>query len=334
MTMIRRTPTLTTVALLAALSLLAAACGGNSSPADPAATGAADATTGAGQNGGDAGQAQLNPVVASFDLAVEDDARFLLGLFTNDRELVLGGEVDLRFFHLGEDGSEEEVAQATATFLPVPGKEPAAELTGPTVVSPADGAGVYEATVDFDRPGIWGVGVTADVEGLGTVRSSTQFQVAEDHEVVAVGQPAPRTEAPLVGDDVPAVRIDSRAQGDAPIPDPDLHDTTVAAAVEAGRPVVVLVSTPTYCVSQFCGPITETVAELASAYGEVAEFVHLEVWKDFDASELNPAAAEWIQTDAGGNEPWTFLVGTDGTVLQRWDNVLDEAELVERLEAL
>lgn len=41
-----------------------------------------------------------------------------------------------------------------------------------------------------------------------------------------------------------------------------------------------------------------------------------------------------IATDDGGSEPWVFLVGTDGTIAARWDNVLDEAELVALLEAV
>jgi peroxiredoxin len=97
---------------------------------------------------------------------------------------------------------------------------------------------------------------------------------------------------------------------------------------------VVVVSTPTYCVSQFCGPITETVEGLADEYGDVAEFVHLEVWEDFNENVLNDAAAAWIQTESGGGEPWTFLVGADGRIAARWDNVLDADELRDLLEEL
>jgi hypothetical protein len=283
-----------------------------------------------------AGATQLSVAVASFDLAVGDDSRFLVGLFTSGRDLVLGGDVETSFQFFPDGGGEpEEVTSTEASFLPVPGKEPSAELSQPTAVSPAEGAGVYETRVDFDRPGIWGVVVTADVQDVGRIQGNAQFVVADEHAVVAPGEPAPLTEGPVVDSDVPPVQIDSRAQGeDAEVPDPELHDTTVAEAIAAGRPVVVVVATPTYCASQFCGPITDAVAELAQEYGDVAEFIHLEVWKDFNAEQLNEAAAAWIQTEAGGNEPWVFLVDGDGIVQKRWDNVLDRAELVEALEAL
>lgn len=313
-------PRLAVVSLV--LMLLALACGGERDAAAPATpTPTAD---------------ELSVAVASFDLAVEDDARVIVGLFTAERDLILGGEVQTAFQFLGDGGDEpREGATTSARFLPVPGKEPEAELAEPTPVEPSAGAGVYETHVDLDRAGIWRVVVTADVEGRGRIRGSGHFEVAEEHAVVAPGEPAPRTEGPVVGSDTPAVQIDSRAQGDgAEVPDPQLHSTTVAEAVSVGRPVVVVVSTPTYCVSQFCGPITERVAEHADEYGDVAEFVHLEVWQDFEAQQLNPAAAAWIQTEQGGGEPWVFLVGENGEVSARWDNVLDEAALVAELEAL
>jgi len=44
---------------------------------------------------------------------------------------------------------------------------------------------------------------------------------------------------------------------------------------------MVVVSTPTYCQSRFCGPITDSVSALAQRYGDRMAFVHLEVWKNF-----------------------------------------------------
>ena len=277
--------------------------------------------------------------MASYDLAVGEDQRFIGGLFTSDREVVLGGEIAMRFFYLGEDGtasSPDPVSETvTARFLAVPGKEPADPLEQPTVVPPAEAAGVYEATVDFDRPGFYGVAVQVELADGDVQQATANFQVFAEHEIPDVGDPAPDAANRVVGEEFEPIAIDSRAQGeDAEVPDPELHTVRIPEALDdESRPLVVVVSTPTYCVSQFCGPITETVAELAATHGDVADFVHLEVWQDFEGSVLNNAAAAWIQTEDGGSEPWVFLVGGDGTIQARWDNVLDEAELVELLEA-
>ena len=99
---------------------------------------------------------------------------------------------------------------------------------------------------------------------------------------------------------------------------------------------MVVVSTPVFCVSRFCGPITDAVQELAQRYGDDVDFVHLEVWQDFETQTVNDAAAEWIWPDQRGDaaEPWVFLVGADGIILRRWDNVATEASMNAVLEQL
>jgi hypothetical protein len=281
---------------------------------------------------------QLRVVTASFDLAIGDDVRYLAGLFTTDGELVLGGEVDMRFYEGGygpEVPDIEPDVTSTGVFLPVPGKEPRGDITEPTVGDSSGASGVYQTHVDFDRPGMWTVRVDVTLADGDRLQGAATFHVAEEPQVVAVGDPAPATDNLTLDSDVPAVAIDSRAQDDhAEIPDPELHRITVVEAIRLGRPAVVVISTPTYCVSQFCGPITETVEDMAAQYSDVAEFIHIEVWQHFDDEILNDAAAAWIQTEGGGNEPWVFLIGSDGTISARWDNVLDAEELRGLLDGL
>lgn len=307
-----------TALLLTTLALLATGCGGG----EPEST-----------------IDELVAQVASFDLATGEDQRLLIGLFTGEREVVGGGDVRVRIGRIpdGEQSADTQVEMSEAvdaTFLPVPGKVPTSIPASPDVLD--DGAGVYQAEVDLDEAGTWGVQVEIESGGE-PVTATAVFPVAEEHGVPAVGDPAPSVDNPTVDDaDVDPAALDSRAQGEATeVPDAELHDASIAEVLEAGRPMVVVVSTPVYCVSQFCGPITETIAELSDTYDDRAEFVHLEVWQDFNAKELNPAAEAWVfDPETGGNEPWVFLVGADGTVQQRWDNVLDLDELTGRLEEL
>ncbi len=43
-------------------------------------------------------------------------------------------------------------------------------------------------------------------------------------------------------------------------------------------------ATPVFCVSRFCGPVTEMVEELAHRYDDRAVFIHVEIWKDFQTT--------------------------------------------------
>lgn len=303
-----------------------------------------DADGGAGNDDaapGDDPPEELAVAVASFDLAVGDDRRLLAGVFTPDRRLIAHGEVEFALAHLDEasDGAAPVDQVATARFLPVPGLEPADGMAErPTPLEDA-GSGVYAARVDLDEPGIWGLQVTAELEDGGTVTGLQRFEVLDETEVIDVGDDAPRVDHPTMDDlaagDVAPIVVDSRAQeADDEIPDAHLHHSTVAEAIEAGRPSVVAVTTPVYCTSRFCGPLTDVLADLAETYADQAEFIHLEVWKDHEGNELNEAAAAFIQTEAGGNEPWVFLLDADGTVLARWDNVVDLDELTTMLDEI
>lgn len=330
---LRRAPAfLRAPALLLAISVSLAACGGGGS-----AEGGPNEATGSAA----VEDEELAVLLASYDVAVGEDRRLLAGVLTSEAVQVAFGEVTFELGYLGEEpsGEAELAGQTTATYLPVPGLEPQIEPTAtPVLLEGEPGTGVYEAQVDFDEPGFYGLRVTAELEDGTTRQGKTTFEVLAETEVPDVGDDAPRSDNLTIADaeagEVPAVAVDSRAQGeDAEIPDPHLHDSTIAESLEAGTPVVAILSTPTYCVSTFCGPLTVEVGELADSYPDV-DFVHIEVWRDFEAQQLNDAAAEWIQTETGGNEPWVFLIDGDGVVQGRWDNVVDIEALEEQLGSL
>lgn len=272
--------------------------------------------------------------VASYDLVAGRTGRFLLGLTAADNQrLVAFGTVNLRFHYTGPTGTPLPRPlpgpSATADYNPIPGQQLDPDATGPRLVDPSDAIGVYRAVdVRFDRPGVWDVTATIPLGGAkATVEAS--FEVLASSPIPNLGDPAPPTNNPVAGGGPPK-SIDSRAGNDTAIPDPELHDTTVAAALAAHRPAVVVVSTPTYCQSRFCGPITDSVATIAREHtGTNIAFIHLEVWQDFKNSIVNPAAAEWINPPgtADAREPWVFLIGADGRITDRFDNVAGEDEL-------
>lgn len=283
---------------------------------------------------------ELSVAVASFDLAVGSNQRLMAGVYTNERQLVVGGEIEFTLVHLGdEDATQGSVAGTyAATFIPVPGIAPGdvdAESATPTL-STDTGAGVYRSFVRLPEEGFWGLRVRATFPDGTTAEGQQRFFVHPEPEVLTVGEPLPRI-ANFTVDDVAngtirPVALDSRAQNDTdPLPDVHLHSTRITDALDQGLPTVVVVATPVYCVSRFCGPLIDVISAHAETFGDRVAFVHLEVWEDFEAQQLNAAAASLIQTETGGNEPWVFIADASGTVVARWDNVLDEAEFLDVL---
>lgn len=313
------------VAFLLAISLVLAACGSDGeTPSEP--TGEPMQQDG-----------QLSAAMATSDLYVRAPQRVSAGLILPDNRLVSFGSVDFAFSYVGtaqEPADPQPGPSAVAVYVPTPGTP---EGSGAAVATlPSEARGVYQAEdVTFDRPGFWQLDVTADVQGLGVRRARKTFAVLEDAAYPAPGEPALETEnLTMDSADAPLGAIDSRAVNEGDVPDPELHEWTIARALEEGRPAVVVFSTPVYCVSQFCGPVTDVVQDLADRYSDRAVFIHVEIWRDFDGQVLNRAAADWLFRDDNLTEPWLYLIDGDGTIVDRWATLFRQDEVVARLEAL
>jgi hypothetical protein len=308
------------LALVPALALLASCSSSGSTEASPSA------------------KDRIQAEVASTDLYVNAPQRVAAGLFLASGKLLSFGSVGFQFFYLGTE--QQPIApqagpKATATFIPTPGT-PQGSGSPPTITDPSTARGVYEAeNVRFDSPGIWQVQVTADISGSGTQKAGKAFVVEAQPVLPAPGQPALRTENLTIhSKGVPLAAIDSGATVDGTIPDPGLHEWTIADAIAQHRPVLVVFATPVYCISRFCGPVTDAVEQLSKTYANRAEFVHVEIWRNFKKHVINQAAAEWLYRNKTLTEPWLYLIGANGMILDRWSSLFDVQEVARDLQQL
>lgn len=300
-------------------------------------TSAPERTPGAGT----AASGRMVAQIASYEHLAGVPNRVLVGLVAPDgQRLVTFGSVALGFFYTGpsEEPTEPRPGpEATATYIPVPGTPDEPSAARPAASQPSEARGVYAATgVVFDRAGFWQVEAEADVEDLGRQTATATLSVLEEPSVPAPGRPALPTENLTTSSGgAPPEAVDSRAATNGGrIPAPAIHRWTIAEALEEGRPVLVLFSTPVHCVSRFCGPVTNLLARLERRYGDLAVFIHVEIWRDFQESVVNRAAADWLLRDGEIREPFLFLIGPDGMIEERWDNLFSEEEVVAALASL
>ena len=269
--------------------------------------------------------------------------RVQVGIVASDadgRHFVTQGTIDLAFSYLGTDGGAELAAgpRATATYVPVPGTDASGDA--PTIVSGA--RGVYAAKdVTFDQAGVWRATLSMEIDGVAR-RLTTDFHVDPASQIPAPGTPAPKTENLTVASKgVRKGAIDSMADAGGELPDPELHQWTIADAVAEGRPALVLFGTPAYCTSQFCGPEVTELQRLAAAHPDRAVYIHVEIWKNHNAQPqvVNEGAADWLLRELPDGtpqmtEPWLFLIGSDGIIADRWGPLFDAGEVAAALEAL
>ncbi len=303
-----------------ALAMVLVACSSSPSTGDPPTSTAA--TT------------PLQVAIVNYELIAEMQNRFVVGLVLPDNRLVAYGSVQMRFTSLDENGQPAGGTSdvVRGTYLPLPGTEPGDANAAPQAIAPATVRGVYELEgARFLEAGAWAVEVAARIEGVGVAQGSATFEVLQEPGTPGIGERAPRSDNPVIGDPVPAGELDSRARDGGAIPDEALHRVSIAEAIERVRPAVVVFSTPVYCVSRFCGPVTDMVAELQQRFSDRAEFIHIEIWKDFEANVITETATEWLYRDGTLQEPWLFIIDERGRIAARWDNIFTAPEVEDGL---
>ena len=147
----------------------------------------------------------------------------------------------------------------------------------------------------------------------------------------SAGDPAPASDT-LIAGDVPDLSYLSTAQ----TPDAALYAISIDDAIAAGKPFVVGFSTPRYCTTGTCGPQVEQLSDLRQRYGERANVIHVEIYKDphlFEDGErpgkedVVEAVLEWgLPT-----EPWTFVVDSEGIIRAKFEAYTPASSIEESL---
>lgn len=172
----------------------------------------------------------------------------------------------------------------------------------------------YYVTVDFPHPGPWGLAVEAKLKDGTEGVTSVGFMVYEEPNMPAPGEDAYRSDNLTKADVADISEIDSGT------PPNDMHDVKIKDAIEAGRPLVVVFSTPAFCTSRFCGPVNEEVETLHEQFKDDVDFVHIEIWRNFNRQQMNPTAREWLLWPDGSlREPIVYVIDSRGTIFDRWE---------------
>lgn len=228
--------------------------------------------------------------------------RFPIGVVRRGRS-VKDAQVHLKFFDLT---SGEPVAKS--------------ESDAPYYGDNLGEAGVYVARTTFDKAGNWGVEATVTETGRAPETKRIGFTVLPQDPSPGIGEDAPRTKNPTLKD----VNGDRTKISSAVEDDSILHQISIADAVTNGKPTVILFATPRFCTTRTCGPSHQVVLSLAQNYADRVNFIHVEVYKNFETFEPADAMLEWnLQT-----EPWLFFVDKNGKIVDKFEGGITSKEIV------
>jgi hypothetical protein len=204
---------------------------------------------------------------------------------------------------------EEPFAETTAR----------AERIGVDAVEPGEASEIFVTELDLPDPGTYWV--LAEPVGGREIQAVGTVEVKADAAAPDVGEKA-------IASDTPTLETATLEQvSTSNEPDPELYRSSIADALAAKQPFVVAFSTPKYCTTRTCGPVTDVVSEVRRrSEGKGIRFIHVEIYQDNDPTKGENA---WVKEWGLPSEPWVFLVGPDGRIRERFEGTVSVRELDE-----
>lgn len=263
----------------------------------------------------------------------------VVGLFSSNRIIAAGREQRLPF---GLVDPGEVVADSTTVSVEVrlDGEVIDAQTVPGRIVGHDHAPGTqdhehadllryYALRTTLPEPGIYDLVITVGDHELGLPVQA--FDPAEI-ELPLSGDPFPQVETATHRNALGVDPICTLFEGPCPF-----HTRSATEVLSGGQPMALLVATPAYCATSYCGPVLGTMIEASADFPTIG-FVHVEPWANPSEGEglTDPDLRRSPTIDALNLtfEPALFLVGSDGVIVDRIDNVFDATELQDALQAL
>jgi hypothetical protein len=275
---------------------------------------------------GAAGQnPSIFPTIVSSSASIACGPNRLVFSFLNEANLPIAAPdrtASVAFYDLGADPATP-VASGEGTF----------------VWAIEDERGVYTVNVDLPTSGLYGAEFRAAAPGAAEETIRLQFDVQPTSTVVKVGDKAPSSDTPTLDDvdgDVARISTDSH-------PVDAFYETSVADAIAANVPFLLVFATPKFCASAQCGPTLDRIKPVAAAHPGFT-VINVEPYQlQVVDGQLQPvtegdppnlvttrATDEWRLL----SEPWIFVVDGSGVVTSSFEGVASDAELEAAISAV
>ena len=221
------------------------------------------------------------------------------------------------------------VAKSAGAPAEGPFLAPADPMTVPPADRSAQNAGpggiqaIYAARLPIPAAGTYTV-LTITHTSQGLIGAPGEIAVAKSSPIPDVGQ-----RAPDIATDTPATVAGNLSLLTTRRPPEPMHSASLNQVL-GKRPIALLFSTPQFCVSRVCGPVTDVTVALQHEFGHRITFIHEEVY-----AHNQPKAGLRAQMKAFHleTEPWLFTINRHGIITARLEGAFGTTELAHALEA-
>lgn len=182
---------------------------------------------------------------------------------------------------------------------------------------------IYHTNVHVPAPGTYTV-LTLTQTPKGLVGAPGEIAVAASSQIPDVGQ-----RPPDIATDTVASVHGNTALLTTRIPREDMHAVSFNQVL-GKRPIALLFSTPQFCISRVCGPVTDIAVQFQHEYQDRIAFIHEEVYVNNQPSAgLRPQLKAFhLET-----EPWLFTINRQGIIAARLEGAFGRNEFRQALQA-
>jgi len=182
---------------------------------------------------------------------------------------------------------------------------------------------IYATELPVPHAGTYTVlSLTRTAKGL--IGSPGEIAVAKSSPIPDVGQ-----RPPDIATDTAATVGGDTALLTTRVPPEQMHSVSLDQVL-GKRPIALLFSTPQFCISRVCGPVTDVAVQLQHEFGNRITFIHEEVYADNQPSKglRSQLKAFHLRT-----EPWLFTINRRGIITARLEGAFGTTELAQALKA-
>ena len=255
---------------------------------------------------------EMTAVLVPSELVVGPN-RFAVGLLDPQNVLIDDATVHFHYFDLSD--RENPLIES--------------EVYARRVTSPDGLTTIYAHDRDFERVGLYGLEIEARRADGTILKQRIGFEVADDTETIGPGEKAPLVNTATLAD----VGDDASLLTSAVDPNPALHKLSLSQALNNGRPTLLLLATPAFCQTRFCGPAYEMISELTPSYDDRLNFVYSEAFSGLPDPAVNGFQPSQAMTAFGlESEPWVYFVDEEGTIVYRLEGLFTVEEIEHELQ--
>jgi hypothetical protein len=182
---------------------------------------------------------------------------------------------------------------------------------------------IYAAQIPVAHAGTYTIlSLTRTAKGL--IGAPSEIAATASSPIPGVGQ-----RPPDIATDTAASVHGNNALLTTRVPPEQMHSVSLNQVL-GKRPIALLFSTPQFCVSRVCGPVTDVTVQLQHEFGRQITFIHEEVYVNNQPSKgLRPQLKAFhLRT-----EPWLFTINRQGVITARLEGAFGTTELRQALEA-